>query len=31
LEESIDYIICHASGKMLSSEEKREAHHYAQN
>jgi hypothetical protein len=30
LEESIDYIICHASGKMLSSEEKREAHHYAQ-
>jgi hypothetical protein len=30
LEESIDYIICHASGKMLSSEEKREAQHYAQ-
>jgi hypothetical protein len=31
LEEIIDYIICHASGKMISSEEKREAHHYAQN
>jgi hypothetical protein len=30
LEESIDYIICHASGKMLSTEEKREAQHYAQ-
>jgi hypothetical protein len=30
LEENIDYIIRHASGKMLSSEEKREAHHYAQ-
>jgi hypothetical protein len=30
LKESIDYIICHASGKMLSLEEKREAHHYAQ-
>jgi hypothetical protein len=30
LEESIDYIIRHASGKMLSSEEKREARHYAQ-
>jgi hypothetical protein len=30
LEESIDYIIRHASGKMLSSEQKREAHHYAQ-
>jgi hypothetical protein len=30
LEESIDYIIRHASGKMLSLEEKREAHHYAQ-
>jgi hypothetical protein len=29
-EESIDYIIRHASGMMLSSEEKREAHHYAQ-
>jgi hypothetical protein len=30
LEESIDYIIRHASRKMLSSEEKREARHYAQ-
>jgi hypothetical protein len=30
LEESIDYIIRHASGKMLSSEQKLEAHHYAQ-
>jgi hypothetical protein len=30
LEESIDYIICHASGKGLSQEEKREAQHYAQ-
>jgi hypothetical protein len=30
LEENIDYIIRHASGKMLSSEEKQEAHHYAQ-
>jgi hypothetical protein len=30
LEESIDYIIRHASGKMLSSEEKQEARHYAQ-
>jgi hypothetical protein len=30
LEESIDYIICHASGKTLTSEEKREAQHYAQ-
>jgi hypothetical protein len=30
LEESIDYIIRHASGKMLSSEEKREARRYAQ-
>jgi hypothetical protein len=30
LEESIDYIIRHASGKVLSSEEKREARHYAQ-
>jgi hypothetical protein len=29
LEESIDYIIRHASGKVLSSEEKREARHYA--
>jgi hypothetical protein len=28
--ESIDYIICHASGKILSKEEKREAQHYAQ-
>jgi hypothetical protein len=25
-----DYIVRHASGKMLSEEEKREAHHYAQ-
>jgi hypothetical protein len=30
LKESIDYIICHASGKELSQEEKREAQHYAQ-
>jgi hypothetical protein len=30
LEESIDYIIRHASGKTLTSEEKREAQHYAQ-
>jgi hypothetical protein len=30
LKESIDYIICHASGKGLSQEEKREAQHYAQ-
>jgi hypothetical protein len=30
LEESFDYIIRHASGKMLFSEEKREARHYAQ-
>jgi hypothetical protein len=30
LKESIDYIICHASGKVLSKEEKREAQHYAQ-
>jgi hypothetical protein len=30
LKESIDYIICHASGKTLSEEEKREARHYAQ-
>jgi hypothetical protein len=30
LKESIDYIIRHASGKTLSSEEKREAQHYAQ-
>jgi hypothetical protein len=30
LKESIDYIICHASGKILSKEEKREAQHYAQ-
>jgi hypothetical protein len=28
--ESIDYIICHASGKGLSQEEKLEALHYAQ-
>jgi hypothetical protein len=28
--ESIDYIICHASGKGLSQEEEREAQHYAQ-
>jgi hypothetical protein len=28
LKESIDYIICHASGKGLSQEEKREAQHY---
>jgi hypothetical protein len=25
-----DYIVRHASGKILSEEEKREAHHYAQ-
>jgi hypothetical protein len=31
LKESIDYIIRHASGKVLSKEEKREAQHYAQN
>jgi hypothetical protein len=30
LKESIDYIICHASGKILSKEEEREAQHYAQ-
>jgi hypothetical protein len=30
LEESIDYIIRHASGKALSKEEKREAQYYAQ-
>jgi hypothetical protein len=30
LKESIDYIICHASGKGLSQEEKRGAQHYAQ-
>jgi hypothetical protein len=30
LEENIDYIIRHASGRMLSSEEKQEDHHYAQ-
>jgi hypothetical protein len=30
LKESIDYIIRHASGKVLSMEEKREAQHYAQ-
>jgi hypothetical protein len=30
LKESIDYIICHASGKVLSKEEEREAHNYAQ-
>jgi hypothetical protein len=30
LKDSINYIICHASGKVLSKEEKREAQHYAQ-
>jgi hypothetical protein len=30
LKESIDYIIRHASGKVLSMEERREAQHYAQ-
>jgi hypothetical protein len=30
LKESIDYIICHASGKGLSKEQEREAQHYAQ-
>jgi hypothetical protein len=30
LKESIDYIICHASGKGLSKEEEQEAQHYAQ-
>jgi hypothetical protein len=30
LEESIDYITQHASGKTLSKEEKREAQYYAQ-
>jgi hypothetical protein len=30
LKKSIDYIICHASGKVLSKEEEREAQHYAQ-
>jgi hypothetical protein len=30
LKESIEYIICHASGKRLSNEEEREAQHYAQ-
>jgi hypothetical protein len=30
LKESIDYIICHASGKVLSKEEEREAQHCAQ-
>jgi hypothetical protein len=30
LKESIEYIICHASGKRLSKEEEREAQHYAQ-
>jgi hypothetical protein len=30
LKESIDYIIRHASGKVLSMEEKREGQHYAQ-
>jgi hypothetical protein len=30
LNESIDYIVRHASGKTLSKEEKREAQHYAQ-
>jgi hypothetical protein len=29
--ESTDYVICHASGKRLSQEEKLEALHYAQN
>jgi hypothetical protein len=29
LKETIDYIICHASGKGLSKEEEREAQHYA--
>jgi hypothetical protein len=30
LKERIDYIICHALGKVLSMEERREAQHYAQ-
>jgi hypothetical protein len=30
LKENIDYIICHASGKILSQEEEQEAQHYAQ-
>jgi hypothetical protein len=30
LDKDIDYIICHASGKELSQEEKLEARHYAQ-
>jgi hypothetical protein len=30
LKESIEYIICHASGKRLFKEEEREAQHYAQ-
>jgi hypothetical protein len=30
LKETIEYIICHASGKRLSKEEEREAQHYAQ-
>jgi hypothetical protein len=30
LKKSIEYIICHASGKRLSKEEEREAQHYAQ-
>jgi hypothetical protein len=30
LKESNDYIICHASGKVLSMKEEREAQHYAQ-
>jgi hypothetical protein len=30
LKESTEYIICHASGKGLSKEEEREAHHYSQ-
>jgi hypothetical protein len=30
LKESVDYIIYHASGKVLSKEEEREAQHYAQ-
>jgi hypothetical protein len=30
LKENIEYIICHALGKNLSKEEKREAQYYAQ-
>jgi hypothetical protein len=30
LKESIEYIVCHASGKRLSKQEEREAQHYAQ-